>query len=233
MLTRGDSVGGLVTCGRRPLPETLIIQVSQGENVARFRKAVIAAVALSALALTPTAAYAHDHGVSGETGVALLGSEGSSMGWAHYLGDLIDVSTSDDVFEGARATAVMIGMEGSSYLRLHISGIKESASGKEYPAHLHEGPCVAGDGAAAGGHYNTQKEAQLPSPWLVSDQTEVHLDFEVNPDGYARTTVNVPFVPKPGVRSIVIHTDETPLAGSSPARLACLPLTIKVFAGAR
>jgi hypothetical protein len=41
----------------------------------------------------------------------------------------------------------------------------------------------------------------------------------------------VPFVPKPGVRSIVIHTDETPPAGSSPERLACLPLIIKVFAG--
>ena len=113
---------------------------------------------------TPTAAYAHDHGVSGETGVALLGSDESSMGWAHYDGDLTDVSTSDDVFEGAEATAVMIGMEGSSYFRLRISSIKESASGKEYPAHLHEGPCVGGDGAAAGGHYNTQKEAQLPHP---------------------------------------------------------------------
>lgn len=154
------------------------------------------------------------------------------MGWAHYDGDLTDVSTSDDVFEGARATAVMIGMEGSSYFRLHISGIKESASAKEYPARLHEGPCVGGDGAAAGGHYNTQKEAQLPSPWLVNDQTEVHLDFEVSSDGYARTTVTVPFVPKPGVRSIVFHTDETSPVGSSPARLACLPLTIQVFAGA-
>ena len=66
----------------------------------------------------------------------------------------------------------------------------------------------------------------------MNDQTEVQLDFEVSSDGFARTTVNVPFVPKPGVRSIVIHTDETPPAGSSPERLACLPLIIKVFAGA-
>jgi superoxide dismutase, Cu-Zn family len=218
-----------VTCGG-PLPETLTIQVSQGEIVVRFRKTVIAAVALSALALTPTTAYAHDHGVSGGTGVALSGSGGSSMGWAYNRGSLTDLSASDDVFEGASATAIMMGVDGSSYFRLRISGIKESASGKEYPAHLHEGPCVSGNGGAAGGHYNIQKEAQLPTPWLVNDQTEVHLDFEVNSDGSARTTVNVPFVPKSGSRSIVIHTDETPPAGTSPARLACLPLTIKVFA---
>ena len=125
------------------------------------------------------------------------------MGWAHYDGDLTDVSTRDDVFEGARATAVMIGMEGSSYFG-SVSAASKSASGKAYSTHLHEGPCVGGDGAAAGGHYNTQKEAR---PLTLADerQTEVHLDFPGNSDGFARTTVNVPFVPKPGVRSIVIH----------------------------
>ena len=65
----------------------------------------------------------------------------------------------------------------------------------------------------------------------MNDQTEVQLDFEVSSDGYARTTVNVPFVPKPESARSYSTLMRRP-AGSSPARLACLPLTIKVFAGA-
>ena len=89
---------------------------------------------------------------------------------------------------------------------------------------------MAGQGALALGHYNTQQEAGLPAPWAVNNQTEVHLDFKVNSDRSAQVNGNVPFIPIPGKRSIVIHTDATPRPGSSPARLACLPLDIKSLA---
>jgi Cu/Zn superoxide dismutase len=195
--------------------------------VARTRLMAISALAVSALIFTASAAAGHD-GLPASTAVA--SSNSSGMGWALYSGYLTDLSPStDDVFDGAKASAVMIGMEGSSFFRLRITGIDESAAGNEYPAHLHKGPCVAGQGASALGHYNTQEEAGFPAPWPVNTQTEVHLDFTVNSDGSARVTANVPFIPSPGKRSIVIHTDATPPAGSSPARLSCLPLHVKSF----
>jgi Cu/Zn superoxide dismutase len=198
--------------------------------VARTRSMTISALAVSALVFTPTAADGHD-GLPTSTAVA--GSHSSGMGWAHYSGYLTDLSPStDDVFDGAKASAVMIGMEGSSFFRLQIAGIDASAAGKEYPSHLHKGPCVAGRGASASGHYNTQEEESFPAPWQVNTQTEVHLDFKVNSDGTARATANVPFIPSPQKRSIVIHTDATPPAGSSPTRLSCLPLDIKWFPSA-
>jgi hypothetical protein len=196
--------------------------------VARTRSIAVAALAVSALAFTPSAAYAHD-GL--HTGTRVATTENSGMGWAHYQGYLVDLSPSTDgVFDGARASAVMIGMEGGSFFRLQITGIDESAAGKKYPSHLHKGPCVAGHGALALGHYNTQQEARFAAPWAANNQTEVHLDFKVNSDRNARATANVPFIPLPEKRSIVIHTDAAPSAGSSPARLACLPLEIKSLA---
>ena len=192
--------------------------------MARTRSMAIAALAASALIFTPSGAAAHD-GLHTRTAVA--SSDSSGMGWAHYSGYLTDLSpNTDDVFDGAKASAVMIGVEGSSFFRLQIKGIGRAA-GIEYPAHLHEGPCVAGQGALALGPYNTQQEAGFPAPWTVNNQTEVHLDFKVNSDRSAQVSVNVPFIPIPGQRSIVIHSDATLPPGSSPARLACLPLDIK------
>jgi hypothetical protein len=190
--------------------------------VARCRTA-IAALAVSVLCLTPSAAYAHDGQVSAST--AVTGSfVGSGMAWAQYRGELTDLSpNTDDVFDGASAAAAMIGMEGSTFIRLQVMGIDKSAAGKQYPAHLHQGPCVAGNGAAAGPHYNSNVMAGLPP--VVSAETEVVLDFDVDSIGNARATSNAPFVPFPGVRSIVIHGQLS--AGAPP--LACLPLDIKSF----
>jgi superoxide dismutase, Cu-Zn family len=193
--------------------------------LARTRSIAISALAASALIFTTSAAVGH---AGLRTSTAVASSDSSGMGWAHYSGYLIDLSPStDDVFDGAKASAVMIGMEGTSFFRLQITGIDDSAAAKEYPSHLHKGPCVAGQGASALGHYNLQEEAGLPAPWPVNTHTEVHLDFTVNSDGSARVTANVPFITLPEKRSIVIHTDATPAAGASPARLACLPLDIK------
>jgi Cu/Zn superoxide dismutase len=204
--------------------------------VPRFRTLAVAALAAPALLLTSGAAYAGDHDLHRRThlgnGGFGGGAEISSMSWGSFKGDLSDLSTTDTVFDRAKATAFMMSLNGESTFRLHVRGLDESAAGKQYPAHLHEGPCVAGDGAAAGGHYNTQKEAGLSTPWLVSHETEVHLDFTVNSEGSARVTVAVPFVPKPGERSIVIHSDQPPVPpATSPARWACLPLQIKAFSG--
>lgn len=204
-----------------PCPGLNRYQVSQGEIVARYRKTAFAAVAVSAVLLTPTAA-------SADLRMSDLGqgaSKTSSMTWAHYHGGLTDYPTTPDVFTGARATAMMMGLDGQSTFRLSIKGIDEGAAGNEYPAHLHAGPCLANDPDAAGGHYNVSSEV----PPLVSETTEVYLDFTVNDRGSARITVSVPFVPTAGTRSIVLHSDETPAPGSSPTRLACLPLDIQTF----
>jgi Cu/Zn superoxide dismutase len=191
----------------------------------RARTMAVSALAASALIFTASAADGH---AGWHTRTHVASSDSSGMGWARYGGYLTDLSpTTDDVFDGAQASAVMIGIEGSSFFRLQITGIDDNAEGNEYPAHLHKGPCVAGQGASARGHYNAQEEAGLPAPWPVNTHTEVHLDFRVNSDGSAQVTANVPFIPLPEKRSIVIHTHATPAAGSSPARLACLPLDIK------
>jgi Cu/Zn superoxide dismutase len=195
--------------------------------LARTRSIAISALAASALIFTASAAAGH---AGLHTSTAIASSDSSGMGWARSVGYLTDLAPStDDVFDGAKASAVMMGMEGSSFFRLQITGIDDNAAGKKYPAHLHKGPCVAGNGASTLGHYNAREEAGLPAPWPVNTHTEVHLDFTVNSDGSARVTANVPFIPLPEKRSIVIHTDATPAAGSSPARLACLPLDIKPF----
>ena len=194
----------------------------------RLRTTAIAGLAAaSALLATSGVAYAHDlHAKK----VAREASAAPSMSWAFYSGKLTDLSPkTDDVFDGARATATMIGMDGGSFFRVIVKGLDNSAVGKKYPAHLHVGPCGldAQGNPTVGGHYNTTPVGLTP---VVSEETEVHLDFKVKSKGNVRIAVNVPFVPTAGDRSIVFHTDATPAAGTAPAKLACLPLTIKQLA---
>ena len=186
----------------------------------RFRKTAVAAVAVSALLLAPTAAYAHDghHGVSASTKL-------SGMRWAHYSGELTDfTSTGPDVFKGATATAYMMGLEGKSLFRLRVTGIDKKAAGGKYGVHLHEGTCNAKDPLEAGNHYNVTWNTGIP---VISNKTEVWLDLGVNSDGNALSTATVPFIPE-GNRSIVLHALPTdPSNGKAGDRLACLPFTIK------
>jgi hypothetical protein len=192
--------------------------------VPRLRTTAIAGLAVSALLATSGVAYAHDLHLKK---VAREASAAPSMSWAFYSGKLTDLSPgTPDVFDGARATATMIGMDGSSYFRVQVKGLAHGAVGNEYPAHLHVGPCGldANRIPTVGGHYNTN--TAVP----VSEKTEVHLDFKVNSNGNVRIAVNVPFVPTPGDRSIVFHTNAPTPAGTPPAKLACLPLTIKEVA---
>jgi superoxide dismutase, Cu-Zn family len=191
--------------------------------VARFRKAAIAAVALCTLVATSGAAYA-DHN---NHGVAANSARG--MKWASYGGALIDyTATSPDVFKGARASAVMIGMDGRSYFSLRVSGI--DAKDGVYGVHLHQGKCVAGDFNAAQGHYNVTWNSTTKLSDVISNKTEVWLDLDVDSDGDARSTATVSFIPE-GERSIVLHALPTAADGKAGDRLACLPFNIKSFGG--
>ena len=139
-------------------------------------------------------------------------------------GTLSDLQTATaGPFDGARAVVQIVASgAASSHAVLRVQGIA-GADGETFGAHLHLGPCLAGNGAAALGHYNTDVLAADPTP-EVSEETEVWLDLSVE-DGAATSTASVPFVPLGGDRSVVIHalaTDHhTGLAG---ARLACLPV---------
>ncbi len=113
----------------------------------------------------------------------------------------------------------------SSYFVLTVRGVDPSAAGTTFGAHLHEKSCVAGDGAAAGPHYNTDLIAGILPP-VVSPTTEVWLDLAPTAAGEGRAVAKVPFVPEPGERSIVIHADPTAPNGTAGPRLACLPLTV-------
>jgi superoxide dismutase, Cu-Zn family len=201
--------------------------------VVHFRKTVIAAAALSALAVTTaTVAYAHDLALKRVTSGT---SKASSMNWANYRGELTDLSPkTDDVYDGARATAVMMGINNESTFRVTIRGLREDAIHKKYGAHLHTGPCGldAVGNATVGGHYNATPAGVPP---VVNDKTEVWLNFHVNSDRNARATAIVPFVPNGGERSITFHEKTTvhhgPGVGTAGLKLACLPLDIKKVAG--
>ena len=160
------------------------------------------------------------------------------MSWGHYSGDVKDFTSPVDIFRNARASAVMIGMDGRSFFRLRVSGVDKSAAGGTYGVHLHQGPCVDGDsGAAALGHYNvTWDDIEGKIMGDVSKETEVWLDLKVDSGGVARSTATVSFIPE-GKRSIVLHAAPTvstadadgPAVGSAGARLACLPFDINVY----
>ena len=130
--------------------------------------------------------------------------------------------------DGAAASATMVSL-GSTLVYLKVHDVNTGAAGQRFGAHLHEGPCVTGNGVAALGHYNVENLAGL-SPYEISPDTEVWLDFEVNAEGQGRSTTTVPFVPTAGTRSIVIHASPTMDSGAgvgtAGARIACLPFTI-------
>jgi hypothetical protein len=213
--------------------------------VPRFRTVAVAGLAVSAVLLTSSAAYAGDHDFRRHTHFGSGGFGGasefsSSMSWGFYNGPLTDLSPStSDPFDGAKATARMMGVGGSTFFRVQVRGVDDSAVGKVYGAHLHQGPCGLDEAGAptVGPHYNTSEfDAEKKVYTVINDQTEVWLDFEVDPFGNARSTARVPFVPTAGERSITLHAaptvhhaTETAAAGTAGAKLACLPLEIRTL----
>jgi Cu/Zn superoxide dismutase len=138
-----------------------------------------------------------------------------------FGGHLVDLSaTTADPFGDASAHLVMTPNAHGTLFHLRVKGIDPVATGHRFGAHLHVGPCVAGDAAAAGPHYNVS----TTSPPLVSDQTEVWLDFTVTASGTGAADTTVPFLPTPGNRSVVIHAEATAPDGTAGPRLVCLPV---------
>jgi Cu/Zn superoxide dismutase len=138
-----------------------------------------------------------------------------------FKGDLVDLSsTTADPFGDASAHLVMTETGKGTMFYLRVKGIDPAAAGTAYGAHLHVGPCVEGNGAAALGHYN----ASTATPPVVNNQTEVWLDFEVTAGGTGAGDALVPFVPVPGERSVVIHAEATAPSGAAGPRLVCLPV---------
>lgn len=127
-------------------------------------------------------------------------------------------------FDGASARVQMVESAQGSHAVLTVKRIGAAAEGQRFGAHLHDGPCIAGDGAAAGGHYNSHVHGGS-TPAEISDRTEIWLDFTVA-DGAGTGTATVPFVPDPGSRSVVVHAQPTnPATGGAGARLACLTVS--------
>ena len=171
----------------------------------RSALAVPAILALTALAATVPASAA-THG-------PLVRAAGS-------LSDLQPAAAGP--FDGATADVQLVASRKGSHALLRVRCV-DGADGETFGAHLHAGPCVAGDGAAALGHYNTDVIAGVTPP-EVSERTEVWLDITVD-DGAGTATASVPFVPLPGERSVVIHALATDHhTGAAGARLACLPV---------
>jgi Cu/Zn superoxide dismutase len=194
--------------------------------MSRFATSATRRVAISAVALTAAAglaaalpASAHDAGSSS------AGSGDDRAGRVHgetllFQSPLSDLQpTTAQPLDDARGTLRMTLGEKRSGFVLSITGIERSAAGTTYGAHLHSGPCVPGDGAAAGPHYNSA------NPPVVDDDHEVWLDFTVTDSGKGRATAVVPFVPVHGARSVVVHEEGTdPVTGAAGARLACMPV---------
>ncbi len=137
-------------------------------------------------------------------------------------GRLTDLSASSNPTDGARARVVAVARgDGTTQFVFVVTGLARSAKGKTLGAHVHVGPCVPGNGAAAGPHFNTG-DGGPPSP-----QNEVWLDFTIRSGGVGIARTVAPFeIPPGGARSIVIHAQPTQEGtGLAGARLACLPVT--------
>ena len=137
------------------------------------------------------------------------------------LRDLQPATT--EPFDGATSRLRMDVHDHSTSFSLRLAGIDRAAKGVAYGAHLHVGRCVAGDGGAAGPHYNVDVLGGVVPP-RVDASTEVWLDFRVRGDGTARARAWVPFVVQAGDHAVVIHAEPTSPTGTAGARLACLPV---------
>lgn len=131
---------------------------------------------------------------------------------------LSDVSSLEDPTDGAWAVASATVGNGRTVVVLNVKDLDRNEAGRTFGAHVHVGPCVAGDGLAAGGHYKVDGAP-------VSPDTEVWLDFTVTNGGTGHAQAVVPFEIAPGAaRSIMIHRDSTAPNGVAGPRLACIPL---------
>jgi hypothetical protein len=159
--------------------------------------------------------------------VAAVGSYASSNATkvVDVRTDLRDLQPgSPGPLDQAWARVELMTYKGASTVILRVRDIDPAAADRTFGAHMHTGPCIAGNGAAAGPHYNADAVAGRV-PVTVSAQTEVWLDFTVSRTGSGSARAVAPFVPSPGNRSIVIHQDPTDHRGVAGPRMACIPLS--------
>ncbi len=173
--------------------------------------AAIAAAALAMALASPTVA----------SGYAGSDDQGPTLRVSSQLRDLRP--TIADPTDGARSELRVTVDDASATFRLTLRGLDRAAAGHTFGAHLHLGTCVAGDGAAALAHYNTDVIDGV-TPVRTNPDTEVWLDFTVTDEGTALARATVSFAPAAGNHSIVIHRDATASTGVAGPRLACLPV---------
>jgi Cu/Zn superoxide dismutase len=158
------------------------------------------------------------------TGALVLGAgtAGAASPFVQAQGALSDLAPATaDATDGASGQFYAIAGGGQTTFVLFVSGLNPASAGTTYGAHVHVGTCEAGNGAAAGPHYNTGG--------TPSTTTEVWLDFKVLPGGYGFAVTTTPFVIEPGTaRAVVIHAQPTQAGGATPGaaggRIACLPV---------
>lgn len=184
-------------------------------HLAAVRRAALAAIAAGGLV-----------SVAGVASASPANAIPATLRSVHlFAGRLTDLQPSvPDPLDGARARLLFVEHHGSSTFVLAVSGVGSAGVGHTYGAHLHTGPCVAGDGAAAGPHYN-QSTLDGTVPPVVNNRTEVWLDVTIGADGTGVAVATVPFIPVPGNRAVVVHAAGTDDHGTAGARLACLPVS--------
>ena len=140
-------------------------------------------------------------------------------GVVNEYGPLRDLAPEASPTDGAYARLVAFASGGGTRAVLIVTGLRGNV-GQTLGAHVHTGPCLAGQPAAAGPHYNT-----LGDPTNHGDrQHEIWLDFTVRPGGFGVADTTVPFViPPGGAGSVVIHKLATAPGGAAGLRIACLP----------
>jgi hypothetical protein len=157
-------------------------------------------------------------------------------------GDSVDfVTSSAQPLDAAKAKITITEGSGSTTFAIRVTGIDPTIAGQTLGSHLHIGPCVEGDGAKAGLHYNHDR-ALGKFPVRISPETEVWFDLVPDEEGMAYDSTTVPFVPidadpdpalEPGVMSVVVHVLPTnPLDGTAGARQACFPVEVPQWASA-
>lgn len=157
-------------------------------------------------------------------GALMVGSgpAGAASTFVQSRGPLTDFSPSAaNATDGATADLWAVAGGGRTTFFALFTGLDPAAAGTTYGAHIHVGTCVAGNGAAAGPHYNTGG--------TPSTDTEVWLDFTVLPGGYGFAVTTVPFTIEPGAaQALVVHAEPTQDGGATPGaagtRQACLPV---------
>ena len=131
------------------------------------------------------------------------------------------------MFKDARASAVMIGMDGRSFFRLRVSGI--AAKDGKYGVHLHQGTCDASNFDAAGKHYNVSWNNTTTADDLVRIRLRL-AGPRCESDGDARSTATVSFIPEGRSISMLYRlctSRGTNGIGYAGPRLACLPFDIE------